>query len=603
METSHHSPRRRFDAVIVLAQRAADTFQRFPLALIAAIGAAIVLHRLADISFEEELGAQALYGILMTCVLGVPLFIALRVTAESRTWSRRARLGATAVAVLALAVYYWSLPYPIKGAELVHFFLLLAALHLLVSFAPFAGRRGDENGFWQYNKALFLRFATAALYSSVLYIGLALAIGACETLLDFDFDSEIYLQLWYWAVAVYNTWFFLAGIPRDIRGLEQISDYPAALRVFSQYVLIPLVAVYLVILYAYLAKIIIEWNLPKGWVGYPVMGVAITGMLAYLLVYPMRDRRENAWISTYARYFTWSLFPLIGLMAVAIGTRISDYGITERRYLAAIATVWLLGSALYSAIRRERADIRAIPISLCIVALLSAFGPWGATAVSRNQQLARLRDLLVREGVMVDGEVGSGDHPSIDFEQQKEISNIVKYLHDYHGLAAIRSWYARSDIPAEDLTPSLAMEEMGLEYIGPWVRSAQSFSLSAIPPNPFSVAGFDYAYRADYFWEDQAAAFSVALDSLSVLSLNGTTVRIGEPSRPMSFLEIDLRPKIAELRKNSGRGETIRPADATIEAENDSYRLTIYLSTIGGAGSPDSSRLSQLNATFLVDRR
>jgi uncharacterized membrane protein YiaA len=602
METSHVSPKRRFGAVIVLARRAADTFQRFPLALIAAIGAAVVLHRLADISFNEGLGAQALYPILMTCVLAVPLFIALPVTAESRNWPRRARLGATAVAVLALALYYWSLPYPVKGADLVHFFLLLAALHLLVSFAPFAGRRREENGFWQYNKALFLRFATAALYSTVLYIGLALAIGACETLLDFDFDSEIYLQLWYWAVAVYNTWFFLAGIPRDIRGLQQNSDYPTALRVFSQYVLIPLVAVYLAILYAYLAKIVIEWDLPKGWVGYPVMGVAITGMLAYLLVYPMRDRRENAWISTYARYFTWSLFPLIGLMAVAIGTRISDYGITERRYLAAVATVWLFGSALYSAIRRERADIRAIPTSLCIVALLSAFGPWGATSVSRSQQLGRLRDLLVREDAMVGG-VLSGDARSIDFEQQKEISNIVKYLHDYHGLATIRSWYASSDIPAEDLTPSLAMQEMGLEYLGPRVRSGQSFSLSANLPNPLSVAGFDYAYRADYFWDDEAAIFSVDLDSLSVLSLNGTTVRLGEPSRPISFLEVDLRPKIADLRKNSGRGETIRPADATIEAENDSYRLTIYLNTIAGAGSPDSSRLSQLNATFLVDRR
>lgn len=602
METSHSTPKRRFAAVIVLARRAADTFQRFPLALIAAIGAAVVLHRLADISFDEELGAQALYPILMTCVLAVPLFIALPVTAESRNWSRRVRLGASAVAALALALYYWTLPYPIKGADLVHFFLLLAALHLLVSFAPFAGRRDEQNGFWQYNKALFLRFATAALYSTVLYIGLALAIGACETLLDFDFDSEIYLQLWYWSVAVYNTWFFLAGIPRDIRGLQQVSDYPTALRVFSQYVLIPLVAVYLVILYAYLAKIIIAWNLPKGWVGYPVMGVAITGMLAYLLVYPMRDRTENAWISTYARYFTWSLFPLIGLMAVAIGTRISDYGITERRYLAAIATVWLLGSALYSAIRRERADIRAIPISLCIVAVLSAFGPWGATSVSRNQQLSRLRDLLVRGGVMVDG-VMSGEDRSIDFEQQKEISNIVEYLHDYHGLSSIRSWYASSDIPAEDLTPSLAMKEMGLEYIGARARSSQRFSLSATPPNLFSVAGFDYAYRADYFWGDEPATFSVALDSLSTLSLNGTTVQVGGPSRSISFLEIDLRPKIAELRKNSARGETVRPADATIEAENDNYRLTIYLRTIAGAGSPDSSRLSQLSATFLVDRR
>ncbi len=602
MDASHEVRRRRFDAVTALVRLAAETFRRFPLALIAAIGAAIVLHRLADISFAETRGAQALYPILMTCVLAVPLFIALRVSGDSWNWSRRTKLGVSAASVLALAGYYLSLPYPIRGADLTHFFLLLAVVHLLVSFAPFLGRRGEENGFWQYNKALFLRFAAAALYSTVLYVGLALAVGACETLLDFDFEPMIYLKLWYWAAAVYNTWFFLGGIPKDIRGLQQVADYPTALRVFSQYVLIPLVAVYLVILYAYLAKIIIQWDLPKGWVGYPVMGVAITGMLAYLLVYPIRDRADSAWISTYAKYFTWSLFPLIGLMAVAIGTRIGDYGITERRYVAAVATVWLFGSALYSALRHKRADIRAIPVSLCIVALLSAFGPWGATSISRNQQLQRLRQMLVSAEVLVDGELTRARR-SIEFDREKEISNIVKYLYDYHGLESIRPWYARSDLPADDLTPTLAMEGMGLEYIGPRVEPSEGFSLSATSPNPLAVSGFEFAYRADFYWEDEPARFQVVLDSLTELSLSGTTVRLGQPSSPITLLEADLRPTISAMREKSERGEPIGPAESTVEVENEGYRLAIYLALVAGSGSPDSLRLSHLSATLLVGRR
>jgi len=602
MEGSQGSPRPRFAAIAALARRAAETFQRFPLALIAAIGAAIVLHRLADISFAETRGAQALYPILMTCVLAVPLFIALRVAGESWNWSRRTKLGLSAAAVLALAGYYFFLPYPIKGADLTHFFLLLVVVHLLVSFAPFVGRRGEENGFWQYNKALFLRFAAAALYSTVLYVGLALAVGACETLLDFDFEPMIYLKLWYWAAAVYNTWFFLGGIPKDIRGLQQVEDYPTALRVFSQYVLIPLVAVYLVILYAYLAKIIIQWNLPKGWVGYPVTGVAITGMLAYLLVYPIRERAESAWISTYAKYFTWSLLPLIGLMAVAIGTRISDYGVTENRYVAAVATAWLFGSALYSALRRKRADIRAIPISLCIVALLSAFGPWGATSLSRNQQLQRLRQMLVSSEVMVDGAL-TREERSLEFDRQKEISNIVKYLFDYHGLETIRPWYARSDLLPEDLTPTLAMEGMGLEYIGPRANPSEGFSLSATSPNPLAVSGFEFAYRATYFWGDEPARFDVMLDSLTTLSFSGTTVRLTQPGAPLALLEADLLPTLSVMREKSEQGEPIGPAESTVGVENDWYRLAVYFETVGGSGSADSTRLNQLTATFLVGRR
>jgi len=389
---------------------------------------------------------------------------------------------------------------------------------------------------------------------------------------------------------------------RHAAGLQQVEDYPTALRVFAQYVLIPLVAVYLVILYAYLAKILIQWDLPKGWVGWPVMGVAITGMLAYLLVYPIRDRAESAWISTYAKYFTWSLFPLVGLMAVAIGTRIADYGITERRYLAAVATAWLFGAALYSAVRHKRADIRVIPVSLCLVALLSAFGPWGATSVSRNQQIGRLRDLLIRAEVMVDGAL-TGDERSIEFDQQKEISNIVKYLHDYHGLATIRPWYARSDLLTDDLTPSLAMEEMGLEYIGPRVAASDGFSLSATSPNPLAINGFEFAYRADYYWGDEPARFQVMLDSLTEFSLVGTTVRLRQPGSQISALELDLRPTLTALREKSERGQPLGAMDSSLEVANERFRLAMYLTAAGGSGSADSLRLNQLTATFLVGRR
>jgi hypothetical protein len=600
MEASQPAAKRRFSSLVALVHRARVTFERFPLVLIAAIGAATVLHRLADIDFDEAKGAQALYPILMTCVVAVPLFLSVRLIGESRTWPRVLRLAVPLGGLVALLVYYALLPYPIKGTSLVQFFLLFTFLHLVVSFVPFIGRRGEENGFWQYNKVLFLRFATAALYSTVLWIGLALAIGACETLLDFDFDSEIYLQLWYWAVAVYNTWFFLAGIPEDVRGLQAVRDYPTALRVFSQYVLIPLVAIYLVILYAYLAKILIEWNLPKGWVGYPVTGVAVTGMLAFLLVYPLREQAESAWIATYAKYFNWLLLPLVGLMAVAIGTRIAEYGLTERRFIAAVATAWLLGIAVYSAYRK-RTDIRAVPVSLAVVALLSTFGPWSATAVSRSNQLGRLRTMLVSEEVMVDGLL-TNESRSIEFDREKEISNVVKYLHDYHGLEPIRSWYERSDLP-EDLTPSLAMEEMGLEYIGRWVAEADQFYIDVPSPNPLAVEGFGYLYEASEFWSDEPSQFHAAIDSVTELSLRGTIVRLGMAATPSATLELDLAPVILDLRARDERGEAYGPQASTIEAENEQYRLAIYLKAVGGSGDSTSLELSQLTASFLIAKK
>ena len=69
-------------------------------------------------------------------------------------------------------------------------------------------------------------------------------------------------------------------------------DYPIGLKYFTQYVLLPLVAIYLGILIAYEAKIAIQWSLPQGWVSIMVLASAIFGILAFLLIYP-RQRSQQ----------------------------------------------------------------------------------------------------------------------------------------------------------------------------------------------------------------------------------------------------------------------------------------------------------------------
>lgn len=597
MESSQGTTKRRFASLLALARRARQTLGRFPFVLLSAIGAAIVAHHLAGIEFDEGKGSQAFYPLLMSLILGIPLFTSLRLLGKSRGWSRETQLKVALVGLAALVAYYATLPFPIKGADLFRYFQLIAAVHLFLAFVPFVGRRGEEDGFWQYNRVLFLRFALAALYSAVLYIGLTLALLACQTLLDIDFNRMIYLQLWYWIVLVYNTWFFLSGIPEDTRALQQVHEYPTGLRIFTQYVLIPLVVIYMVILYTYLGKIIVEWNLPKGWVGYPVIGVSVTGMLALLLVYPIRERAENAWIVTYARYFYWALFPLIALIAVAIWTRISEYGITEKRYAVVVATVWLLGIAVYFTFRRRK-DIRIIPVTLCIGTLLTAFGPWGATSVSRDSQLARLRELLVTNQVMVAGTLVQTPK-TVEFEQEQEISSIVQYLHVVHGLDAIRGWYAQPERLPDDLTAELALEQMGLQYRALGEREDR-FSISAESPNPLALEGFDYIYRVSARLREDSLRLHVWLDDATELSLEGTLLQLGRPGEPADRLVVDIAPLVIDLRDRERRGESYGLEASTLEAENASFRLVFYVDEVSGTFAADSLEITYLRATTLV---
>jgi hypothetical protein len=80
-------------------------------------------------------------------------------------------------------------------------------------------------------------------------------------------------MLWVATAGIFNTTFFLAGVPEDPYAEEQQDDFPQGLRKITQYTFIPLSLLSLVILYVYATKILLTWTLPQGWVSYLVLGV------------------------------------------------------------------------------------------------------------------------------------------------------------------------------------------------------------------------------------------------------------------------------------------------------------------------------------------
>src|SRR5690606_11180426 len=117
------------------------------------------------------------------------------------------------VAAIALCILLYGVLDPSQyRADMVRFGLFAFAFHQLVAFAPFIRREGS-GGFWHFNKSLFLRFLTAALYSVTLFVGLAIAVFAVEELFGLDLPSKIYSQLFAVIAIGFNTLFFLAGVP------------------------------------------------------------------------------------------------------------------------------------------------------------------------------------------------------------------------------------------------------------------------------------------------------------------------------------------------------------------------------------------------------
>ena len=339
----------------------------------------------------------------------------------------------------------------------------------------------EPNGFWQYNKALFLRFLTAALYSAVLYLGLAVALLALEKLLGVTLPRDSYARLWFVIAFMFNTWVFLSGVPDDFVALNTRTDYPAGLRILTQYVLIPIVTIYLLILTLDLAKVLFTRAWPSGWIGYLVTTAAGVGMLSWLLVYPLETRDTYAWVKSFTKGFYIALMPAIVMLWMALWKRVAEYGITEPRYFLIVFSVWLGAIALYYTTTRSR-NIKLIPASLCALALLTFAGPWSAYAVSRASQVNRLQGLFTRNDILQGGHLHRATH-DVPIADEREIASGLRYLLETHGRESVAPWFTDSVTTAIHRTDSspgtlysmvggkaearTIMVSLNLEYVGP----------------------------------------------------------------------------------------------------------------------------------------
>ena len=116
---------------------------------------------------------------------------------------------------------------------------------------------------------------------------LALALAALDKLFGIDVDEKNYPRLWCLIAFVFNTWYFLGGVPRWLGELERTSEYPQVLKVFSQFILVPLVLLYLLILTAYLGRVAITREWPSGWIwSTPTSPASRTGKRAWPVICP-----------------------------------------------------------------------------------------------------------------------------------------------------------------------------------------------------------------------------------------------------------------------------------------------------------------------------
>jgi hypothetical protein len=575
------------------------TLRRFPLVLAAGIAAAA-----AAILMGEDVGPAWLRDrLLVAGSLGIPLLTAAALFGE-RVRPAIARLGIVSAALVVLVAVHFAWPDWTEPLQMERYIQLSAAFHLLVAFLPFVGR-DRPTAFWQYNRALLVRFVVAGVSSATLFVGLALALAALQKLFGVDLPQQAYFRLWAVTAFVFNTWFFLGGVPADLDALDAREDYPAYVRVFAQYTLVPLVTVYLVMLTLYFGKVLVLWDWPSGWIGYLVSGVAGAGILALLLVHPLAEREDQRWIAVFARSFWIGIMPAILMLWLAIYQRVHQYGVTEPRYFLLVLSLWLAGIALYYALTRSR-RIRVIPASLCAVALLTFGGPWGAYQVAQRGQLGRLGALLKRNG-LVAGALVRRPASAVSDDDARAISATVRWIAETHGTSALAPVLGDSLTAALGLgggrlaRPSEArvqaiVEALGVTYV-PRAGAGLAFTYRAEARSPVALAGYDYLLRLRVEAES-AAVRDTGL--IAVLRRGSPTVRVMRAGELVVEVPLDsmlIRARAAARRSVSG---VLPAAVLRAEAAGPRARAIVLLRDVSGQDGSPSPKVTKASGDVLV---
>jgi hypothetical protein len=600
----------RLPSIDQLVREGRRSASRFPLILLSAAVAAAAGVLLPDSSIEDTLT-----GILYVATLGIPLAFAVDLMAERRGLSGRALWIMRLVAVGCLVAVYigrlsWSEPI-----EVLRYVQLSLVFHLLVAVAPYLSVR-EWNGFWQYNRTLLLRFLMAGVFSFVLYVGLSIALLAVDNLLGVNVEGETYFRLWSVIAFLFNTWFFVSGIPDDIEALDRRTDYPPALKVLGQYILSPLVTIYLLIITAYLGRILITRVWPSGWIGYLVSSVAAAGILSLLLLYPIEEREENRWVRNYARWFYFGLIPANVMLLLAIWKRIQQYAVTEPRYFLVILSLWLASISLFYAFTRSR-NIKVIPATLAALALVTFAGPWSAYAVSQRSQMARLEGLLASNGMLAEGVVRPPPE-AVSLEDRREIGAVLRYLAENHGTASIESWFPEGRLaevdtiavgtePTErrqaDERAALIAQELGIEYVGSWTPGEGegfNFSVEWDGP-PLRISGYEYVVRSrsalgdTVHVEGSPVAFAHDEERLATVVLRDGGEILSLPLAPLVARAIDYaRSRPADTR--------IPAALLTVEGEIEGVRVAVSVTSIHGFIEGPADPVADETPAFRITR-
>ncbi|MBQ4253439.1 MAG: DUF4153 domain-containing protein, partial [Erysipelotrichaceae bacterium] len=319
------------------------------------------------------------------------------------------------------------------------------------------------------------------LLCSVVLGGCSILILAFQLLIYEPKDIyKLYLILTVIAEITVNGLLILSYIPKKDSELPVPKAYSIIVNKVGLWIYFGLIA----ILYLYLGKIIITFQMPNGRINW----FASLAMLFYCFFYLSCQGRRNALETFFANYGGFIMIPILAMQAFAVYIRVSAYGLTTLRYLSILLDVVGISFVLTSF---TKAPVRLAILVMALAVLIAFIGPLNILDVPFRNQRSIFNRTLERNGMLVDGKIVASDKVS---EEDREI---IRSTYDY-----LRYSDSELDNPVKEISTSAFRKVFGFDLYedqpDPTDRYVYATFYSAI--DEIDVSGYSRFRTASYYY-------------------------------------------------------------------------------------------------------
>lgn len=279
-----------------------------------------------------------------------------------------------------------------------------------------------------------------------IFIGHVMVLAVCAIIGSLVYIFNLYWRDWFEYTYLFALFIVIPLVFCHLQDTERFRNMPRFMDIILTYILSPAIIIYTGILYLYFLTIVINWELPKGKIGYMVLAFiifALGGKMCQFIV----SRRYYDW---FYNYFSFIAIPPLVIFWIGTLERITTYSFTTSRvYLLAAGVLMTLYIFLLLSKRFGNYQLMLI-ISACCIAALTYVPGISAKSIGIYAQEKRLEEYIKKLDAW-DAETHKlktdfADTPgSAKKEEARELQESYRYLKKELGTEYVEAKYGVSN--------------------------------------------------------------------------------------------------------------------------------------------------------------